>query len=230
MAIDPDSTRQHKHLKRCDASPYGAPCVCPNAPHTLRFLGDNVTLIRSQWQTLREQMHDQAPDARRIDEMLNEPRWLTMTPRMLPGNPGPLTREEMQAMVDEDEFGLLESPAVAGDSSSDGMGTVTWERSATLPSGALLQASDATVAAAYKAASAMLYVEGERIGELYPINGQFAPLVYTEELQSVSSLDAAWRAVVAYMDARPVDAEDSAVSPAQHVAALSMPFHPDRRS
>ncbi len=42
----------HKHLKRCDASPYGAPCVCPDAPHTLRFLGDNVTLTRSSLRVL----------------------------------------------------------------------------------------------------------------------------------------------------------------------------------
>lgn len=44
------------------------------APHELRFLGDNVTLTRSQWETLREQMRDHAPDAKRIDEMLSEPR------------------------------------------------------------------------------------------------------------------------------------------------------------
>lgn len=63
-----------RHLSRCDSSSRGAPCVCPMAPHTLRFLGDNVTLTRSQWETLREQMRDDAPDAERIDEMLSEPR------------------------------------------------------------------------------------------------------------------------------------------------------------
>lgn len=75
MTVDPTpQSPMFQHLKRCDALPYGAPCVCWHAPHTLRFLGDDVTLSRSQWEELREQMHDDAPGAERIDDMLGGPR------------------------------------------------------------------------------------------------------------------------------------------------------------
>jgi len=90
----------HERLKRCDASPFGAPCICPHAPHELRFLGENVTMNRMQWETLREQMHDHAPDARRIDDMLSEPRhWRGVSIVETPASTGVLPDDGIDAGV-----------------------------------------------------------------------------------------------------------------------------------
>lgn len=96
--LEADDSSEHKHLKRCDAAPFGSPCVCPNAPHTLRFLGENMTLSRMQWEVLNDQMLEDAPDRARIVAMLNEPL-----------RSRPLISSEMRDMP-------IKSPATTGDS------------------------------------------------------------------------------------------------------------------